>query len=50
MGTCFMYEVIDFPGVFPKDIAENKPQLIQYYNYCMQSERTGAASSFWASL
>lgn len=44
MGICFMYEVIDFPGVFPKDIAENKLQPIQYYNYCMQCERTGGAS------
>lgn len=25
-----MYEVVDFPGVFPKDMAENKSQLIQY--------------------
>lgn len=42
-----MYEVIDFPGMFPKDTAENKPQLIQNYSYCRQSEKAGAAS--WSS-
>lgn len=39
MGMCFLYEVVYFHGVFPRETAETKPQLMQFYNYWMQSER-----------
>lgn len=39
MGTCFLYEVVYFHGMFPRETAETKPQLMQFYNYWMQSER-----------